>query len=549
MPLLGRFDPAFLDVPREVIQLTMRTNQKYFACAAADGSLAPAFVAVANLPDAAGAIVAGNAKVLAARLSDAKFFWDADRAVTLESRLPKLETIVFHEKLGTVADKVERVAKLARWLVESGAVPPHSNKVMLADASTHGRASDGGQPNGTTMGAGVRQHDDVNREDAVAALATLAEQAARLCKADLVSATVGEFPEVQGIAGGRLAAAQGLDPQIAAAIRDHYKPVGPSDEVPTAPVTVAVALADKLDTLVGFFNIGEPPTGSRDPYALRRAALGIIGIVELNQVRLSVRAAVAQIVQYYRPQAFHKAMLGDPLLAKLPIPRPINNISVNYTAQVGGGVLTMIVVSGVEYGPVKRDAMDTLLQAIAVWGTVTSGSPDEVLAFLADRLKVQQREAGIRPDVIDAVFSLGGEDDLVRLVARAKALQAVLQTPDGASLLAGYRRGANIVRIEQGKTPDIDLDEVDATRLTEPAEIALSAALDAAVPAAASAVAAEDFTQAMTALARLRPAVDAFFEHVTVNAHEADVRRNRLALLARLRTAVHTVADFSKLDG
>ncbi len=332
------------------------------------------------------------------------------------------------------------MAKLARWLVESGAVTG-------ADAQ-------------------------------------MAEDAARLCKADLVSATVGEFPEVQGIAGGHLAAAEGLDPQIAAAIRDHYKPVGPSDEVPTAPVTVAVALADKLDTLAKFFGINEAPTGSRDPYALRRAALGVVAIVLENAIRLRLASAITQ------------ALLSS--------------------------------ARGVDGWPPGTQLL---------------------VFFMTDRLKVQQREAGIRPDVIDAVFSLGGENDLVRLVSRAKALQAVLSTPDGASLLAGYRRGANIVRIEQGKTPDLDLEQVNKELLTEPAEVALDAALDAAVPEAAAAVATEDFGHAMTALARLRPMVDAFFEAVTVNAHEQEIRRNRLALLARLRTAVHTVADFSKLEG
>ena len=506
VPLLGHFDPAFLDVPREVIQLTMRTNQKYFACVSADGALAPAFVCVANLPDATGAIVAGNAKVLAARLADAKFFWDADLArvrardgdgnqAGLESFTPKLADIVFHEKLGTVADKVERVAKLARWLVKSGAVvalptslpPSHfwegpgvgdgDARQPLADRE---RLPPGPPPPGPLpeVGGGVE------------ALAALAETAARLCKADLVSATVGEFPEVQGIAGGHLATAQGLDPRIAAAIRDHYKPVGPSDEVPTAPVTMAVALADKLDTLVGFFVIDEKPTGSRDPFALRRSGLGIISIVLKAGLRLPLRKALHQAAQIVRED--------------------------------------------------RMRADHDMTRALQFW---------DVAAFLADRLKVQQREAGIRPDVIDAVFSLGGEDDLVRLVARATALQAVLLTPDGASLLAGYRRGANIVRIEEGKEAGVSEGEVDATRLSEPAEIELNAALDAAVPQAAAAVAAEDFAGAMTALARLRPAVDEFFEHVTVNHHDMETRRNRLRLLARLRTAVHTVADFSKLDG
>ncbi len=479
VPLLGRFDPAFLDVPREVIQLTMRTNQKYFACTDADGALAPAFVCVANLPDAEGAIVAGNRKVLAARLSDAKFFWDADvarvKADGLAGFTPKLADIVFHEKLGTVADKVERVARLARWLVESGALKP------LAGVTA--------APKNPVAGEAGPQIDSVEQA-AVATLATLAETAARLCKADLVSATVGEFPEVQGIAGGHLATAQGLDPQIAAAIRDHYKPVGPSDAVPTAPVTVAVALADKLDTLFAFFDVEELPTGSRDPYALRRAALGVLRLVLPHKLYIGAAA-----IEW---------------LGQSDERRPLSIVDIQRRK---------IILS--------------------------------VTDFLLNRLEVQQREAGVRHDLIAASREWGSMDDgrLDRVVARAKALQAVLATPDGASLLAGYRRGANIVRIEEGKTPGVSDGGVEPDLLTEAAEIALNAALDAAVPEAASAVAAEDFAGAMTALARLRPAVDAFFEHVTVNAHEANVRRNRLALLARLRTAVHSVADFSKIEG
>ncbi len=442
VPLLGRFDPAFLDVPREVIQLTMRTNQKYFACADAVGALVPAFVCVANLPDRSGAVVAGNAKVLAARLADAKFFWDGDRAATLESRLSRLQDIVFHEKLGTVADKAVRVAQLARWLAESGVVH-------------------GAEP-------------------------ALAETAGRLCKADLVSATVGEFPEVQGIAGGHLAAAEGLDPQIAAAIRDHYKPVGPGDAVPTAPATVAVALADKIDTLACFFAIGETPTGSRDPFALRRAALGAIRLIFTNDLRLPLRR------------------LGEQWAA----------------------------IAGRDY----REVADAL---------------DNLGYFFIDRLKVQQREEGMRQDVIEAVSAADAvlPERLDLLVSRARALQAFLLTPDGGNLLAGYRRGANIVRIEEGKEPGVSEGDVDTSLLGEPAEVALNAALDTALPAAAAAVKAEDFAAAMSALARLRPAVDAFFTHVTVNVHEQNIRRNRLALLARLRTAVHSVADFAQLDG
>ena len=469
VPLLGHFDPAFLKVPREIIQLTMRTNQKYFACVDSAGALAPAFVCVANIAGADAAVIAGNRKVLAARLAAARFFWDADLKAGLDSFRPKLADIVFHEKLGTVADKVDRVAKLARWLVESGAV-----------GSLPPTASPGGEgeqnapsPPGEGVGGGP-------------AFADLAERAARLCKADLTTATVGEFPEVQGIAGRYLALAAGEDPQVADAICDHYKPVGQGDDVPTAPVSVAVALADKLDTLAQFFRIGERPTGSRDPFALRRAALGIIATVLRNRLRLRTEAA------------FERAL----------------------------GIATP--------------------NTVADMGNVIGGG--QFWDFLVDRLKVQQREAGVRPDIIDAVFALGGEDDLVRLLARVHALQAFLSTPDGVNLLAGYKRAANILRIEEAKGEAYD-GSVDPARLAEPAEVALAATLDVVLPEAQAAVAGEDFAAAMTALSRLRPAVDAFFEAVIVNAPDPALRTNRLNLLARFRAAVHSVADFAKIEG
>ena len=503
VPLLGEFDPAFLDVPREVIQLTMRTNQKYFACVDGQGALAPAFVCVANLdaPDGGATIVAGNEKVLAARLSDAKFFWDQDRATTLESRLPKLADIVFHEKLGTVADKVERVAKLARWLVESGAVPaaPRSSPVIPAKAGTQS-ASDHVV---SGMGPGFRRDDESGSDD-TARLATLAEQAARLCKADLVSATVGEFPEVQGIAGRYLALAEGLDPQVADAIRDHYKPVGQGDDVPAAPVSVAVALADKLDTLVEFFEIELLPTGSKDPFALRRSAIGVIALLLNNRVRLS---------------------LIDLLGARFDIAH-----------------VELMAASTLESGsPFRGDFLP------ASYEVATQAKRNvRLLSFLADRLKVQQREAGIRPDIIDAVFALGGEDDLVRLLARVRALQAFLDTEDGANLLAGYRRAANILRIEEAKDGPHD-GPVDDALLAEPAERALAAALGDTVPQATAAIAVEDFAGAMAALSRLRAPVDAFFDAVIVNADVPELRSNRLNMLNRLRAAVNAVADFSKI--
>jgi len=450
VPLLGYFDPSFLDVPREVIQLTLRTNQKYFVLNDASGKLAPAFICTANIDakDGGAAIVAGNGKVLAARLSDAKFFWEQDLKVPLAESAKKLDQIVFHEKLGTVADKVDRVAKLARWLVEEGIVTskpsPERERALLAD---------------------------------------LAEQAARLCKADLVTGMVGEFPELQGIMGGYYARAEGLPDAVADAIGDHYKPVGQGDEVPTAPVTVAVSLADKLDSLQQFFGIGETPTGSKDPFALRRSALGIIRLLTANSLRFPI--------------------------------------------------------------------------------------PPELFDFFADRLKVQQREAGVRHDLIDAVLALGGEDDLVRLLARVKALQGFVETEEGTNLLAGYKRAANILKKEApsavapaeagaatGSSEDgvcLPLAAPASAGATgyevEPAEAALIAALAAAEPKAQSAIAAEDFAAAMTALASLRTPIDAFFEKVTVNDTNPVKRTARLAILEKFRAAVHKVADFSKIEG
>ncbi|MBN8812552.1 MAG: glycine--tRNA ligase subunit beta [Sphingomonas sp. 67-41] len=421
MPLLGRFDPAFLDVPPEVIQLTARVNQKYFVCRDGAGKLANAFVCVANIDAADGGakIVEGNQKVLAARLSDARFFYETDLKTRLEALTPKLGKIVFHEKLGTVADKVDRVARLARWLAEEG--------VVKADPDQ-------------------------------------AERAARLAKADLVTGMVGEFPELQGLMGGYYAAAQGEPAAVAEAIRDHYKPVGQGDDVPTAPVTVAVSLADKLDSITAFFGVDLKPSGSKDPFALRRSALGVIALILDNGLRF-------------------------------PLAKSVNQ---------------------------------------------------DVLDFFADRLKVQQKEAGVRHDLIDAVFALGGEDDLVRLLARVKALQAFVLSEEGRNLLAGYKRAANILKKENwvpGEVADTGIYEA------EPAESALIAALDAAEPKAEAAIAAEDFEGAMAALASLRAPIDRFFDDVTVNDPDAQKRNARLALLARIRDAVNNVADFSRIEG
>ena len=445
VPLLGDFDPAFLEVPPEVIQLTLRINQKYFVLRDAAGKLAPAFICTANIEakDGGAAIIASNRKVLGARLSDARFFWEQDRKTSLADHARKLERITFHEKLGTVADKVERVAKLARWLVEEGIV------------GSSAPATAGAQDGDAQSGSGLLPAQEHGKEE----LADLAEQAARLAKADLVTEMVGEFPELQGVMGGYYARAEGLPDAVADAIRDHYKPVGQSDDVPIAPVTVAVSLADKLDTLRAFFGIDEKPTGSRDPFALRRAALGVIQIVNANGLRMAI-------------------------------------------------------------------------------------AEGELLDFFADRLKVQQKEAGVRHDLIDAVFALGGEDDLVRLLARVHALQSFVATDDGANLLAGYKRAANILKKEGGAAAPTALSYTP-----EPAEAELTAALDAAEPRAAAAVAAEDFEGAMAALASLRAPIDSFFDSVTVNDADPAKRTSRLALLARVRDAVHNVADFSKIAG
>jgi glycyl-tRNA synthetase beta chain len=469
VPLLGRFDGEFLDVPREVIVLTMRTNQKYFACTNDEGLLAPAFVCVANIAanDGGEAIAAGNARVLAARLADARFFWEQDLKVPLEEQAKKLGGIVFHEKLGTVADKVERVAKLARWLVESGVIKANADHV---------------------------------------------ERAARLAKADLVTGMVGEFPELQGVIGGYLAEAQGEPKAIADAIKEQYG-------TPTNPASAAVALADKLDTIAAFFSIDQKPTGSKDPFALRRAAIGSIEIIIENGLRLSLTEAVRGSL------ANRAGQLQDA-------------------------------------GPAHR---------------LDRTAPD-ILDFFADRLKVQQREAGVRHDLIDAVFALGSEDDLVRLLARVNALQSFVETDDGADLLTAYKRAANILKKENwtggvlssskeqgipqtGEEDPLVLvdDPIVGQAVAEmasghagadlPEEEALIAALDAAEPKASAAIDAEDFTAAMAALASLRAPIDDFFDHVTVNDPDPAKRERRLNLLMRFRDAVNRVADFSKVEG
>jgi glycyl-tRNA synthetase beta chain len=559
VPLLGRFDEAFLDVPPEVIQLTARVNQKYFVCTrapakagASGGSanrpevpasagtqeLANAFVCTANIAaeDGGAAIVDGNRKVLAARLSDARFFWEQDRKTPLAEHAKKLERITFHEKLGTVADKVERVAKLARWLVEEGIVSPRAGGDLRQPDST---------PTEVPAFAGTQEE-----------LANLAEQAARLCKADLVTEMVGEFPELQGLMGGYYAGAEGLPAEVADAIRDHYKPVGQGDEVPTAPVTVAVSLADKLDTLVGFFAEGIQPTGSKDPFALRRQAISVIRLFVANRISASLINILVRAIKPFGHQTIAKGY-EEPAQLLSDLERR-------------AGALPETIVAAVMAHTKSQVGSKSLGQAHA-------DRVFDLLDFFADRLKVQQREAGVRHDLIDAVFALGNEDDLVRLLARVKALQNFVQTEDGANLLAGYKRAANILKKENWQgiegeiartgeedplagVDDPDLAPVIAAKMAErhekelsytpePAEKALIEALDAAEPNAAAAVEGEDFEAAMAALASLRAPIDRFFDEVTVNDEDQAKRAARLDLLARFRAAVHAVADFSRIEG
>lgn len=486
VPLLGGFDPAFLDVPEEVIQLTARVNQKYFICRDKKGALAPNFVCTANIDasDGGKAIVAGNEKVLAARLSDAKFFWELDQKTKLEEHAKKLSNIVFHEKLGTVADKVERVAKLAERL-----------------ASLEGTGLLRANPEQT-------------------------KQAARLCKADLVTEMVGEFPELQGLMGGYYAEKEGLPVEVSNAIRDHYKPVGQGDDVPTDPVTVWVSLADKLDTLLSFFAWDMTPTGSKDPFALRRAAIAVNSLNEKNQLRYSL----TELAEFAAWQTIYNRVSMDEQFGQEFLKRYFTEEQLN--------------------DPDFADWFEKSEDGLWSYARIdTKRLAAELGAFLTDRLKVQQREAGVRHDLIDAVFALGGEDDLVRLLARVTALQAFVETTDGVNLLAGYKRASNILKKEAG---DRSFDDQKAKPLSytpENAEKALIDALDAAQPDVTAAIAVEKFETAMVALAALRAPIDQFFEDITVNDDDDAKREARLALLARFRDAVHQVADFSQIEG
>jgi glycyl-tRNA synthetase beta chain len=492
VPLLGEMDPDFLDLPPEVITLTMKTHQKYFAVKKpGEPGVTSKFVCVANqvAPDGGKAIAAGNARVLSARLSDARHFWDNDRKTPLSQMAAQLSKVTFHEKLGTVADKVERVAALARELAP----------VVGADPE-------------------------------------LAEKAARLAKADLVSEMVYEFPELQGAMGRYYALDQGEDVAVADAIKDHYKPQGPSDVVPTAPVSAAVALADKLDTLVGFWAIDEKPTGSKDPFALRRAALGQYRLSIAVDARLSLYQAV-WLVQLLLEIQDHRKFLDA--FEAWESENSGEADSVDFRLSDAEARLRAFSFAGADDGRPEFESEFKAKQA------------DDLLAFFADRLKVHLRDEGIRHDVIDAVFALG-DDDLVRVTAKARALQAFLDTDDGAALLAGFNRAANILKAEEkksGESYDADPDADYLAGAPEADEKALIAALTQADPVVESALEKEDFTAAMAALAGMRAPIDAFFENVTVNTDDERLRRNRLLLLSRIRTAVCAVADFDKISG
>ena len=524
VPMLGRFDPAFLAVPEEVIQLTARVNQKYFVCHDSAGKLANAFVCTANIVanDGGEAIVAGNEKVLAARLSDAKFFWEQDLKVPLDEQAKKLDRITFHEKLGTVADKVERVAKLARWLVEEGIV----KSSPLAGRGTAEGGGGGSLHSAAPVDDAAPLHHPADGPPPRAGedLADLAERAARLAKADLVTGMVGEFPELQGIMGGYYARAQGEPDAVADAVRDHYKPVGQGDDVPTAPVTVAVSLADKLDTLVAFFATGMFPTGSRDPFALRRAALAVLRIDSRNELNVNwgyvIVSAYIGLAGSLMKQAYQPSLHAELL---------------NRLRDFEGRDRSTLTFDDEMKIAVKSAPSATKMLSFEILIPLMIG-------FLIDRLEVQQREAGVRHDLISSVFSLAGEVRIGSMLARVRALQAFMETGDGANLLAGYKRAANILK---------QSDDAGAEPLQGPSpeEAALLAALDTAEPAARAAVDAEDFTAAMTALASLRAPIDAFFEGVMVNDPDPAIRAFRLSLLARFRDACHAVADFSKIEG
>jgi glycyl-tRNA synthetase beta chain len=465
---MGSFDQAFLAMPPEIVRATIRNNQKCFVVRDPRKSqLANRFILVANIEaeDGGKAIIAGNERVIRARLADAKFFYDTDLKTRLEDRLPKFKQIVFHEKLGTQWERIERIERLADEIALTLSSRPEFF------------------PGQTLSPDDLQREQDTYRRQV--------RRAARLAKADLLTEVVGEFPELQGLMGKYYALAQGEDASVAAACEEHYKPLGPNDRVPTNPVSVAVALADKIDTLVGFWTIDEKPTGSKDPYALRRAALGVIRIVLISNLELSPRGMFEMHVRRFRPE------MSDPAI---------------------------------------------------------SNAGDSFVDFFDERLKVQLREQGARHDLVDAVLDVGsGEAGLVSIVRRVEALGKFLDTEDGKNLLAGYKRATNIIRIEEKKDGHRYIDRPDQARYRQGEEEALARAIDTVREKASGAVQREDYEAAMREMAKLRPYVDAFFDKVTVNvaegAEKKELRENRLKLLNQIRVATEAVADFSRIEG
>jgi glycyl-tRNA synthetase beta chain len=495
--LMGSFDQSFLHIPEEVIRATIRNNQKCFVLRdAAHAKLVNKFILVSNIEaeDGGKAIVAGNERVIRARLSDAKFFYETDLKTRLEDRLPKFEHIVFHEKLGTQAERIERIELLA------GELAP-------------------------LVGADVEK----------------AKRAAKLCKADLLTEVVGEFPELQGLMGKYYAEEQGEDEAVAHACEDHYKPKGPDDLVPGDPVSVTVALADKIDTLVGFWAIDEKPTGSKDPYALRRAALGIIRLILAGEIKVSLISAMTHPLRF---SVVHMNVATQRLLQNLPVE---NNPEIAQRMLQLGAQASEIGSRLRFNAPTQNDELVVL---------------DSLLSFLADRLKVQLREQGARHDLVDAVFApqeagraegatgtKNVQDDLLLIVRRVEALGKFLDTEDGKNLLADYKRATNIIRIEEKKDACEYTGAPDPKLYTQVEEKALAHAISVAKTEAQSAVATEDFEGAMRAMARLRTHVDAFFDKVTVNVDDKPLRENRLKLLNEIRAATRAVADFSRIEG
>jgi glycyl-tRNA synthetase beta chain len=482
--LMGSFDEKFLRIPEEVIRATIRNNQKCFVLRdAAHAKLVDKFILVSNLEaeDGGKAIVAGNERVIRARLSDAKFFYETDLKTRLEDRLPKFKDIIFHEKLGTQAERIERIERLA------GELAP-------------------------LVGADVEK----------------AKRAARLCKADLLTEVVGEFPELQGLMGKYYAEAQGEDEAVAHASEDHYKPKGPDDLVPSDPVSITVALADKLDTLAGFWAIDEYPTGSKDPYALRRAALGTIRLILTNEIRLNLRLAISNACDLVKSQ------IGDEKFAKLCDVNPVANTIWREEIELAGR---------------RRALSDDQLSALKLRAAQIYLANDLTDIFIADRLKVLLRGQGARHDLVDAVFAIEGRSDLLLIVRRIAALSKFLDTEDGKNLLAGTKRAENILRIEEKKDNRPYTDAPDRGLLNQREEIELARAIEVTKFEAGKAVATEDFAAAMSAMAKLRPHVDAFFDKVTVNVEDKALRENRLKLLNEIRAATRAVADFSKIEG